>query len=255
MKSPLNISETAKRYGLDEDMALKQQLIAFDNYIWQDCIIDSVEKLKEFEKGYQEKGKNFGFCYDTEVNEFSPVFMCDGEMSLLDKGAFQRTAKSKGDLYTKFIEAGFSELETVVVKTFLADISGLYRKDAYHFGVPPFVLEVCEVLNSALAKLPAYSEIVVRACNDYDRADFNVDDVFSPGFCLTCSADLTWENESKNRYMITPLDAEHTKARKLFGIHNISEQQVTFLQDSSFRVTEINDWGNGKKQFEMQEIV
>lgn len=83
MKSPLNISETAKRYGLDEDMLLKQQLIAFDNYIWQDCEIDSVEKLKEFEKGYQEKGKSLGFCYDTEVNEFSPVFMCE-----LDKGAF-----------------------------------------------------------------------------------------------------------------------------------------------------------------------
>ncbi len=52
-----------------------------------------------------------------------------------------------------------------------------------------------------------------------------------------------------------PLDAEHTKARKLFGIHNISEKQVTFLQDARFRVTGIGDWGEGKKQFEMQEIV
>ena len=255
MKSPLNISETTKRYCFDEDIALKQQLITFDNYIWQDCQIDSVEKLSLFEKGYQEKGKNFGSCYDTEVNEFSPVFMCDGEMTLLDKGAFQRAAMSKGELHTKFIKTGLSELETVVVKTFLAEISGLYRKDAYHFGVPPFVLSVCEVLNSALAKLPIYTETVVRACNDYDKADFNIGDIFTPGFCLTCSADLNWENVSKNRYKITPLDAEHTKARKLFGIHNISEKQVTFLQDARFRVTGIGDWGEGKKQFEMQEIV
>lgn len=254
MKSPLNISETTKRYCLDEDIALKQQLITFDNYIWQDCQIDSVEKLNEFEKGYQEKGKNFGSCYDREVNEFSPVFMCDGEMTLLDKGAFQRTANHRGEEYAKFVEEGLSDLEAIVVLTFLAEISGLYRKDAYHFGVPPFVQSVCEVLNSALAKLLTYSDIVVRVCNDHDRADFKVGDIFSSGFCLTCSADLTWEDESKNRYMITPLDAEHTKARKLFGIHNISEQQVTFLQDAKFCVIRISDWGEGKKQIEMQEI-
>ena len=255
MKSPLNISEITKRYCLDEDIALKQQLITFDNYIWQDCQIDSVEKLNEFEKGYQEKGKNFGFCYDREVNEFSPVFMCDGEMTLLDKGVFQRTANHRGEEHAKFVEEGLSDLEAIVVLTFLAEISGLYRKDAYHFGVPPFVLSVCEVLNSALAKLPVYTEAVVRACNDYDKVDFNIGDIFTPGFCLTCSADLNWENVSKNRYKITPLDAEHTKARKLFGIHNISEKQVTFLQDARFRVTGIGDWGEGKKQFEMQEIV
>lgn len=254
MKSPLNISETAKRYSLDENLAMKQQLIAFDNFIWQDYKIETLEDLKEFEKGYQEHGKTLAFCYDTEVDEFSSVFMCDGEMTLLDRGAFHRSAKSKGELHSKFIEAGLSELETVVVKTFLADISGLYRKDAYHFGVPPFVQAVCEVLNNALAKLPAYTETVVRACNEYDRDNFKVGDVFTPGFCLTCSADLSWENESENRYKITPLDSDHTKARKLFGIHNISEKQVTFLQDASFCITEINDWGEGKKQFEMQEV-
>lgn len=255
MESPLNISETIMRYAIDEDMALKQQLIAFDNYIWQDCQIDTVEKLVQYERGYQEKANNFHFCYDTEVNEFSPVHMCNGKMTLLDKGAFQRTAMSKGELHSKFIEAGLSELETVVLMTFFAEISGLYRKDAYHFGIPPFVQTVCEFLNNALKKLPAYTETVVRACHEYDKDDFEIGEIFTPGFCLTCSADLNWENVSKNRYKITPLDAEHTKARKLFGIHNISEKQVTFLQDARFRVTGIGDWGDGKKQFEIQEIV
>ncbi len=255
MKSPLNISETAKRYGLDEDLALKQQLIDFDKFIWQDCQIKTVEELVASEKQYQSHDINFEFCYDTEVGEFAPVYMCNGEMDLLCKGAFQRTAKHRGDEHAKFVEAGLSDLEAIVVLTFLAEISGLYRKDSYHHGIPPFVQSVCETLNSALSKLPTYVETMVRACNEYDKADFNVGDVFTPGFCLTCSADyLTWKDGTKNRYKITPLDAEHTKARKLFGIHNISEQQVTFRQDAKFRITCISDWGEDKKQFEMQEI-
>lgn len=255
MKSPLNISKTAKRYGFDEDITQKNLLIAFDKFIWQDCQIKKIDELISFEKLYQNYNTNFVFCYDTEVNEVSPVYMYNGEMVLLSKGAFQRTVNHKGEKYEKFVEAGLTDLETVVVLTFLAEISGLYRKDSYHFGVPPFVQSVCETLNSAIGKLPAYTDIVVRACNDYDKVDFEVDDIFSPGFCLTCSADYKgWKDKSKNRYKITPLDAEHTKARKLFGIHNISEQQVTFLQDAQFRVTGISNWGEGMKQIEMQEI-
>lgn len=254
MKSPLNISETLKRYGLDEDMNQKQQLIAFDSFIWQDCQINTIDELVAFEKKYQEYDKIFDFCYDTEMNEFSPVFLCNGEMVLLSKGAFQRASKSKGDLHTKFMNVGLSDLEAVYVRTFLAEISGLYRKDSYHFGVPPFIQSVCDGLNKALFKLPTYSDIVVRACNDYDKADFMVGDVFTPGFCLTCSADVNWKDELKNRYQIKPLNAEYTKARNLFGIHNISEQQVTFLQDASFRIIGVNDWGEGKKQIEMEEI-
>lgn len=252
MKSPLNIGETVTRYSLDAK--LKKQLIAFDKHIWQDCQIRSIADLTAFEKKYQELGKNFDFCYDTEVNEFAPVFMCDGEMTLLDKGALQRFSKSKGNISSKCAEYGLSELETVVLITFFAEISGLYRKDAYHFGIPPFVTNACNVLNSAITKLPVYTETVVRACNRYDKADFKVGDVFAPGFCLTCSADQTWENETENRYKIQPLDAEHTKARSLYSVNDISEKQVTFLQDASFRITAINDWGEGKKEIEMEEI-
>ena len=254
MKSPLNIEETAARYGLNEDLELKEELIALDSFIWQNCEINTVDDLVVFEKQYQELRKNLDFCYDSEVEEFSPVYMCDGEMCLLEKGAFQRTTKGNGELFQMFVAAGLSDLEAVVVITFLVEISGLYRKDAYHHGVPPFVKAVCEILNSGISKLPAYSGTVVRACNDYDKADFHVGDVFSPGYCLTCSADISWENTAENRYKITPLDTEHTKARNLFCIHNILEQQVTFLQNAQFRITGICDWGEGKKQVEMQEI-
>ena len=254
MKSPLNIEETATRYCLNETPELKEELKAFDQFIWQDCKINTIDDLVAFEKQYQELGMNLDFCYDSEEEEFSPLYMCDGEMCLLGKGAYQRTANGKGELYAKFVAKGLSDIEAVVAITFLAEISGLYRKDAYHYGIPPFVHAVCEILNSGISKLPVYPDIVVRACNDYDKVDFNVGEVFVPGFCLTCSADLGWENTSENRYKITPLDTEHTKARNLYCIHNISEQQVTFLHDATFHITGISDWGEGKKQIEMQEI-
>lgn len=255
MKSPLNISETARRYGFDEDMTLKQQLIDFDSFIWQDCHITTVDELITFEKEYQECGKDLQFCYDADVNESAPVYMFNGEMPLLCKGTFQKLASGKGELHEMFIEAGLTELESVIVRSFLADISGLYRKDAYPFGIPPFVQSVCERLNSGLSKLPAYMGTVVRACNEYDKADFKDGDLFTPNFCLTCSADLAWQNKSENRYKVQPLDVEHTKARNLFQIRNTSEQQVTFLQEAHFLITGVSDWGEGKKQFEMQEIL
>lgn len=257
MKSPLNISETLKRYGLDEDMSQKQQLIAFDSFIWQDCQISIVDDLVSFEKKYQEYSEQFDFCYDSEVGAFSPVYMCDGELCLLCKGAFQRTAKNreKDSLYLKFIKAGLNDMEAVVVITFLAEISGLYRKDAYHFGIPPFIESVCRVLNNAISKLSAFTKTAVRACNEYDRADFEIGDIFRPGFCLTTSADQTWKNESENRYSIKPLDSEYTKARNIFNIHDISEMQVTFLQDAQFLVTGVSEWGDGKKLFEMEELL
>lgn len=255
MKSPLNISETVKRYGLDEDMSQKQQLIAFDSFIWQDCQISTVDELVSFEKKYQKYSEKFEFCFDSEVGEFSPVYMCDGNLDLLCKGAFQRTAKNreKDSLYLKFIEAGLNDLEAVVIITFLAEISGIYRKDSYQFGVPPFIESVCRILNNAISKLPVYTKIVVRACNEYDRADFKIGDIFRPGFCLTTSADQTWKDVSENRYSIKPLDSTHTKARNLFNIRDILEMQVTFLQDAQFLVTGVSDWGDGKKQFEMEE--
>ena len=189
MKSPLNISETAKRYGLDEDLILKQKLIAFDTFIWQNCHIKTIDELVAFEKKYQEFDENFAFCYDAEEDEFSPVFMCNGEMVLLCNGTFQKTSRSKGELHIKLLDAGLSDLESVYVRTFLANNSGIYRKDSYKYGIPPFIQSICDGLNNALTKLPTYSNIVVRACNCYDKVDFVVGEIFTPGFCLTCSAD------------------------------------------------------------------
>ncbi len=255
MKSPLNIAETVKQYNLDDE--LKRTLIALDRFIWQDCEIKTVHQLLTAERNYQEKRDPLSYCYDNEVGEFGPVFMNDGTMDYLCKGSFQRISKCLHDAVGKcYLNSGLTELETVVVRSFLAEISGLYRIDAYHGGIPPFVQSVCKILNKGLSKLPVYYEgYVVRACNEYDKTDFNVGDVFAPGYCLTTSADLEWKDTSENRYFIMPSNDEKTTARAIFKVHDNTEKQVTFLQEAHFRVIDIKEWGEGKKEIVMEEYL
>ena len=255
MRSPLDIDKMAVRYHLDEP--LKAELVAFDTFIWQDCIIESVEQLVAFEIDYQQLGKNLGFCYDNEIGEMSCVEMENGTMDMLCKGRFAQFSQSdENDPVQKaFLEAGLTELETLLVRTLLADISALYRLDAYSCTVPPFVRSICDTLNNAISKLPEYNEDVVRRCVPEDRSDFVVGDAFSFGYCLTTSADLNWKCYSNNRYRIHPLQ-QNSKARAIFQVYQHGdESQVNFLQDAQFRVVEINPWGDeGYKEFVMEEI-
>ena len=254
MQSPLDINNTAKRYNLDE--ALTAQLMAFDDFIWQDCEITSVDQLVEYEKEYQRLGKGLGFCYDNEIGEFGRVEMDNGPMDLLCKGRFQQFSEGLGEdkVDKAFLSAGLFDLETLLIKVFYADISGMFRLDAYFYGVPPMVQSLCESLNSALSKLPPYSGQLIRKCNDYDKTDFQIGDVFTPGFCLTTSADPTWgEDNSVNLYRITTLEEGATKARSIYSIYNNGEYQVTFLQGTQFHIVGINERGEGKKEFAIKE--
>ena len=255
MLSPLDIDETVERYNLDEDM--KDSLIAFDSFIWQDCRIESVEELVAFEKEYQRYDKSFGFCYDNEIGELGCVEMQDGPLCLLHKGRFQQFSEGiKEDPVGKaFMAAGLSELETLMIMVFRADLSELFRLDAYYYGVPPVAQSLCVILNSALEKLPSSSEPLIRKCNEYDKVDFQVGEDFEPGFCLTTSADPIWSDDaSASLYRITPLDVEHTKARAMYLVNNNTEYQVTFLLDARFRVTSMKGRDNGKKEIMMEEI-
>lgn len=254
MKSPLNIAETVKRYNLDAE--LKKKLIAFDRFIWKDCIIKSVSDLLVYENEYQTRSKDLNFCYDTVEDEFGPINMHNGTMAYLERGSFQSISKCMNDSISRsFQDAGLTVLETIIIRSFLGDISGLYRLDAYHYGVPPFVQSVCKVLNETISKFPAYNDGVVRACVDEDKDVFNVGDIFIPGFCLTTSADLNWKDTSVNRYNIIPRKDDKTKARAIFKVKDNSEKQVTFLQDAQFRIVDVKEWGNGKKEFVMEEFI
>lgn len=254
MKSPLNINTTVRRYGLDKKMRAK--LIAFDAFIWQDCNIESIEQLVSFEKEYQEYNVYFGFLYDSEIDEFGLLEMNNGPMVFLSRGRFKQFSASgfKDNVSLAFKGTGLSELEILMVETFRADLSAIYRLDTYFYGIPPFIKSICNILNNALSKMPAYSNIVVRECNEYDRDDFKVGELFKPNFCLTTSADLSWVEYSKNRYKISPLDNNQSKARAMFLVDDNGEFQVTFLQDACFRITARNDWGEGKKEFLMEEV-
>ena len=255
MQSPLNIEQTVERYNLDEDM--KESLIAFDSFIWQDCRIESVEELVAFEKEYQRYDKAFGLCYDNEIGEFGCVEMEDGPLSLLQKGRFQQFSKRiKEDPVGKdFMAAGLTELEALLIMAFRADLSGLFRLDAYYYGVPSVAKSLCEILNGALEKLPPASGPLIRKCKEYDRVDFQVGEVFEPNFCLTTSADPTWgDDNSVSLYRIIPLEAAHTKARAMYLVNNNTEYQVTFLQDARFGIASINDRGEGKKEILMIEL-
>ena len=110
-------------------------------------------------------------------------------------------------------------------------------------------------MNTALSKLPLYHNEVVRDCLEFDNIGFKVGEVFKPGFCLTTSADLNWKVYSDNRYRIKPLQTGDSKARALFLVNFTPEQQVTFLEKACFRIIGINDWGEGKKEYLMEELI
>ena len=216
-----------------------------------------LRRRKNSEKEYQRYKKFFDFCYDNEIGQFDSVEMEDGTLSLLHKGRFQQFSKEikESAVDKDFMAAGLTELEALMIKVFRADLSGIFRLDAYRYGVPPMVQSLCKILNGALQKCPSTSVPMLRKCHDYDEVDFREGDVFKPGFCLTMSADPTWGNDTTvNLYHVTPLDSVHTKARAMYLVNNNTEYQVTFLQDARFRITGINDRGKGKKEISMQEI-
>lgn len=134
MQSPLDIKNTAKRYNLDK--ALTVQLRAFDDFIWQDCEIASVDQLVAYEKKYQKFEKGLDFCYDNEICEFRAVEMNNGPMALLCKGLFSQFSEGLGedDVDKAFLTAGLSKLEALLIKVFYADISGLFRLDIYFYS-------------------------------------------------------------------------------------------------------------------------
>lgn len=254
-KSPLDIKETKKRYGLDHEMT--EQLRAFDAFVWQDIEIHSINDLVAYENQYQAYCKLFGYVYDTEIGEMCHLEMEDGPLGLICRGRFQEMAKGfdEAEYNQPFRDAGLTDLEIIVLRSFLADISELYRLDAYYFDVPPFTMSLCGILNTGVSKLPTYSEWLVRKCHEHDKIDFVVGDVFSPGYMLTTSADHTFAGKSDNKYLIKPLNDGKTKARAIFKIKDNSEQQVTFLQDAQFRITAINDWGKEYKEIVMEEYM
>lgn len=77
-------------------------------------------------------------------------------MDLLCKGRFSQFSQSdeNDSFQVAFLKADLTDLETLLVRSLLADVSAIYRLDAYYGGVPLFVRSICDTLNNAISKLP-----------------------------------------------------------------------------------------------------
>ena len=60
---------------------------------------------------------------------------------------------------------------------------------------------------------------------------------------------------SENRFVIKPLPLCKTKARAIYRVYNKAKEfQVSFLSSAKFVITSIDEWGERKKAFYMEEI-
>lgn len=225
------------------------------DFIFQPYEISSIDDILAFENRYRELVSRTPQVWNEDIGEWCDVDFNDGSLDYLLKGRFSHFASDrKSPVGQDFIKHGLTELEALVLSTFLADISGLYRLDSYHYGVPPFVENICRILDNGLSQLPPFEGEVYRRCNEYDKADFTVGEIFAPSFALTTSFEQ-WNDSSENLYIIKTLPQESTKARNIYAVRSIgNEYQVTFMRGARFVVNKVEPWGNGLHSVTMQEI-
>lgn len=229
-----------------------------DSFIWKPWTIESIEDILKFEQQYQELVKNTPDDWTCDGG-FVPHDFGDGSLCLMGRGHFKIMADviltNPNDT---FIEVGCTQCESLVLHSFIGFESRIYRRDSYYCDrIPPFADSMCEILDNALDKMPRCDcKKLYRACVYGDRENFEIGDVFAPQYTITTSADSLWKDKSVNRFVIKPLPQCKTKARSIYLVHNkANEYQVSFLSSAKFIITSIDDWGEGKKAFHMEEII
>lgn len=208
------------------------------DFVWDDYPISSSQDIVNFENRYMEReSEQFPFDDDPHYIE--------AKLALLTKGRFALFNHPNISPNSLFISAGLSELEALVLAVFLADLSGLFRKDAYHWGLPPVVNHLCDILDSGLRKLPKYTgQSLVRILHEYDKANLSIGEIFVPGYSLTASANPEWRVGTDNKYIISP-KGEDTCAHDIHTVYaHADEMQVTFTQDASFVIDDIKNFGS-----------
>lgn len=228
-----------------------------DSFIWDPWPIESIDDIIRFEERYCELVKNAPDEWTPDAG-LLPHDFGDGSLCLMGRGHFQRMVQGgiagPNDV---FVKNGCTQIESLILHSFLGFESGIYRKDSYYRRIPPIVNTLCHILDMALDKLPrSNNNLLFRACVYGDREDFTIGEIYEPGYSLTTSADETWRDKSVNRFIITPLKSEHTRARAIYPLMNkANEFQVSFLSDAKFILLGIEDWGDEKKAFLMEEIL
>ena len=180
------------------------------------------------------------------------VHFHDGNLRYICKGDFEMMIDDNTD--NPFAEVGLSEMESIVLRSFVMRTSPLYRLDLYENPVTPIVITLCNILDSALNKLPRYmGELLTRACAENDKPDFHIGEMFIPNYALTTSADMTWVCEEGVQYIMTPLK-ENTRACAIFKVNDSPEKQVTILRGTPFLVKDIKCPETKKIEIYLEEV-
>lgn len=228
-----------------------------DSFIWGPWQIDSVDDILRFEERYIKLEKSAPCELSLDAG-MMPHDFGDGSLCLMGRGYFKMM--SKGSVLRPedaFIVAGCTQCESLILHSFIGFDSCLFRKDSYHSHIPPFANNLCKILDNALEKMPrSECDKLYRACVYEDRDDFEIGELFEPGYSVTTSADSSWRDKSVNRYVIKPLPPEQTKARSIYLVLNkADEYQVSFLSTTRFEITAIESWGENKRVFYMNEVL
>ncbi len=214
--------------------------------------INSVDDIVSFEQRYNNLSLKLLYPWNDEWFDFKEC-----NLSILTKNPFSLAFKfynPNNEGIKRFLDLDLSELEIIVLKSFLAQASGIYRLDSYYYGIPPIVTHLNDALQSALKKLPSFNgNVLVRQYHEYDSDDFSVDDVFEPCYSLTTSANPEWNDGSWNQYIIRTLSYDKTKAKSLTFVNDF-EQQVTFLIGARFKIVRVEVCDVARKRIYMDEI-
>ena len=213
----------------------------------------TIQELKEFENKYIEEHKNDPInYYDQTYGEFMPYEVGD-ELDFLKQGLIKKFSPEGGKYPDSDYMYELNDEEILILHLFLANASKLFRKDSFK-KLPDLNKELCNILESALNKLPKFDKqtVLYRFCHDYDKSDFEINDIFQPIYALTTTKD-DWKQNPDTIYIITPLGHAQTNARCVYSFAKNSEAQVTFLENTKFKITKIEMIGNSKVIY-MDEI-
>lgn len=214
--------------------------------------LKSIDYFLAEETKYREAHINdHEFIWDEECGMQS--FDIDDPLSFLKQNRFHRIYDdicSNRGMYKNVIEEFYlSDAELLMLRLFMADMSSYFRDDNYYNGVPPLVVEMQKCLYSVIEKAPIFEgNTLYRFCVFEDKVDFERGQKYTIPYSLTTTID-NW-NQDKDVYIIKTLPKWQTNARCIYRILNHGgENQVNFMPNTSFLITEINEEKRGKQGY------
>ena len=215
----------------------------------------SVDFFLNEETQYIEKWKNVPLIM-TKDDGIAPANI-DDPCNFLEKNLFHLSNEAINDgenIKKQLKHYGLTASEGLMLIAFMGFLSQYFRNDYYGTrGIPQIVKDMQDCLYAAIEKAPIYSgPALYRFCVPEDKVDFKMGDIYTFTHSLTTTRD-NWEQDC-DRYIITPLPYNHTRARCLYAIYNQGEEnQVNFLPNTIFKVTKIEQVGEYRHIYMQEE--